>query len=81
MPYIVVAIVRKDLLDGAAELPITPGIMSFSAAAGSKPIPSLWNTPNVFGIRAMQLVLEDCKAKGGVEVGAEEVQARPRLEC
>lgn len=68
---LVVAVVRKDLLQGdggiSSELPVCPGIMSFRAAARKAPIANLWNTPNVFGARALQLVLEDCKAKGGVE--------------
>lgn len=77
---LVVAVVRKDLLQGdgrtgtgstgdgiVGELPVCPGIMSFRAAARKAPIANLWNTPNVFGVRALQLVLEDCKAKGGVE--------------
>ena len=63
---LVVVIARKDLLTGEREMAITPGVMSWSAAAKSAPIQNIWNTPNVFGIRALQLVLEDCKAKGGV---------------
>ena len=63
---LVVVIARKDLLTGEKELRITPGVMSWSAAAKTTPIANIWNTPNVFGIRALQLVLEDCKAKGGV---------------
>ena len=70
---LVVAVVRKDLI-GDGELPITPGILSFKASASSTPIANLWNTPNVFGIRALQLVLEDLKANGGVE----EMQRRAR---
>jgi phosphoserine aminotransferase len=86
---LVVAILRKDLLtdDGygvndpsttstskSCELPVCPGVMSFRAAAKKAPIANLWNTPNVFGIRALQLVLEDTKAKGGVA----EMQRRAR---
>lgn len=63
---LLVVIARKDLLTGEREMPICPGVMSWSAAAKSTPIQNIWNTPNVFGIRALQLVLEDCKAKGGV---------------
>ena len=63
---LLVVIARKDLLTGEREMSICPGVMSWSAAAKSTPIQNIWNTPNVFGIRALQLVLEDCKAKGGV---------------
>ena len=71
---LVVCIVREDLLrdddeqgGSSRELSVCPGIMSFRAAAKKAPIANLWNTPNVFGVRALELVLEDTKAKGGVE--------------
>ena len=47
---LVVVIARKDLLTGEREMDITPGVMSWSAAAKSAPIQNIWNTPNVFGI-------------------------------
>lgn len=59
-----------------AELSVCPGIMSFRAAARKAPIANLWNTPNVFGVRALQLVLEDTKAKGGVEAMRERARHR-----
>jgi phosphoserine aminotransferase len=77
---LVVVIVRKDLIAKDSpinrELPITPGIMSFKAAAATTPIPNIWNTPNVFGVRALQLVLEDTKAKGGVVAMRERARRR-----
>ena len=46
------------------------------AAAATTPIPNIWNTPNVFGVRALQLVLEDTKAKGGVVAMRERARRR-----
>tara|TARA_B100000401_G_scaffold400213_1_gene311834 strand:- start:291 stop:1388 length:1098 start_codon:yes stop_codon:yes gene_type:complete len=74
---LVVVICRKSLL--GRELDITPGVMSWSLNSNTKPIANIWNTPNVFGIRALQLVLEDCKAKGGVE--AMKIRAERRARC
>lgn len=76
---LVVVICRKDLLTGNRELSITPGIMSWLIASNTTPIANIWNTPNVFGIRAMQLVLEDCKENGGVE--AMQKHAKRRAQC
>ena len=53
--------------------------MSWAIASKTSPIANIWNTPNVFGIRALQLVLEDCKAKGGVEAMRIRAKRRARL--
>jgi phosphoserine aminotransferase len=76
---LVVVICRKSLLGGDRELKITPGVMSWAIASKTSPIANIWNTPNVFGIRALQLVLEDCKAKGGVEAMRIRAKRRARL--
>jgi len=59
-------IVRKDLL-GARELGCCPSVLSYATAASTKPIPNVYNTPNMLSVRAVHLMLEDVRAKGGLK--------------
>jgi len=65
----VVVIVNDGLL--GRELPICPGILSYSAAAHTKPIPNLHYTPNIFAARALHFVLTEVKHVGGLNAAKE----------
>ena len=59
---IALIIVRRDLLQYSADN--IPSIMSWKVAEECR---SIYNTPNVFGIWAMNAVLEDYLTKGGMD--------------
>lgn len=63
---VTVVIVQKNLV--GLESPICPTVLSYSAMAYSKPIPSLYNTPPTFLIYMVDLVLLDNMNSGGVEM-------------
>mmetsp|Transcript_9315 Transcript_9315/g.23109 ORF Transcript_9315/g.23109 Transcript_9315/m.23109 type:complete len:429 (-) Transcript_9315:439-1725(-) len=60
----VVVIVNDALL--GRELDICPGILSYSTAAKTQPIPNLYYTPNVFATRALNFVLSEVTHHGGL---------------
>lgn len=62
---VTVIIVRKDLV--GKESPLCPSVLSYAKMAGSKPIPSIYNTPPTFLIYMVNLVLLDNMNSGGVE--------------
>jgi phosphoserine aminotransferase len=62
---VTVVIVRQDLLERGAR-PETPSILDWGKAASSRPIASLYNTPPVFALYLMGLVLDDVVARGGL---------------
>jgi phosphoserine aminotransferase len=66
--------IRKDLIDVEP-----PGIIpkSFRYATHAKPNPSLYNTPNTFGVLVTKLVLEWIRDEGGVT----EIEARNRRKA
>ena len=72
---VTLALVRDDLIDDADELehPWCPSTLSYRTAARSN---SLANTPNTFAVYMIGLVLEHCRARGGV--GAAGARARER---
>lgn len=59
-----VVIVRDDLLDRASLM--CPSVLSYQLTAGTKPIPSLYNTPPTFLIYMCGLVVQDLKKNGGL---------------
>ncbi|WZN64659.1 phosphoserine aminotransferase [Chloropicon roscoffensis] len=70
----VVVIVNDALL--GRELPICPGILSYSTAATTKPIANLWYTPNVFAVRALNFVLSEVAHHGGLNVAKEKTSRK-----
>lgn len=75
----VVVIVRKSLLEERnREMSICPGIMSFRTVLSTKPISNLFNTPNVFCVRALQLILEKIKNGGGIQKMNERAKSRSK---
>ena len=77
-----VVIVRKDLM--GKHKSETPSILTYSALAGLdyNPIlgknqaPNLYNTPNTFACRMVELVTDDIISKGGMEVVEKQVNRR-----
>lgn len=63
---VTVIIIREDLV--GRESPICPSVLSYAKMAGSKPIPSIYNTPPTFLIYMVDLVLLDNMNMGGIEV-------------
>lgn len=60
-----VVIINKALFGRA--LPICPGMMSYAEAAVTKPLPNLFYTPNVFGMRAINIVATEYQHWGGMK--------------
>ena len=71
---VTVVLIRKDVLEAARE--DVPDMLSYRAVAAKR---SLLNTPPVFAIYAMTLVLEDLEARGGLEAAAERSRAKAEL--
>lgn len=66
---VAVVIARRDLIERGAQR-ATPSILDWGLAARSQPIGSLHNTPATFAIHLLSLVLDDLRARGGVEAMA-----------
>ncbi|MFQ5527739.1 MAG: phosphoserine transaminase [Thermoanaerobaculia bacterium] len=71
---VTVVLIRRDLLEAAR--PDLADMMSYRAVAAKR---SLLNTPPVFAIYVMNLVLEDLEAEGGLEGAAQRSQAKADL--
>lgn len=71
---VTVVIVREDLV--GKESPICPAVLSYAKMAGSKPIPSIYNTPPTFLIYMVDLVLLDNMNSGGIGVMEERAKNR-----
>lgn len=72
---VTVVIVREDPLERATVHPI-PSILDWKKAARSTPIGSLYNTPPVFAIYFMGLVLDGLVARGGLQAVRAHAKAR-----
>lgn len=71
---VTVVIIRRDLLESASE--DLADMMSYRQVAAKR---SLLNTPPVFAIYVMNLVLEDLETRGGLEAAAERSRNKARL--
>lgn len=71
---VTVVIVRKDLV--GRESSMCPAVLSYSAMAYSKPVPSIYNTPPTFLIYMVDLVLLDNMNTGGVALLEERAKQR-----
>lgn len=77
-----VVVIRKDLMGKHKRE--TPSIMTYSALAGlehnpilgNNQVPNLYNTPNTFACRMVELITDDLIAKGGIPYAEKVVNRR-----
>lgn len=70
-------IVRDDLLGNASKH--CPGILNYTEAAATSPIPSLYNTPPTYVIYMVSRVLEEYQRQGGLEQMDKNASFRSKL--